>query len=115
MLKDQAGLSQTAAGAPDVNPHKFPHMADDGLSGGCDGSMGAVRHNSVTLVSGDRFQADPGAKIAKARRAEESAAAAYDKVLNIQGDRSKVPFKFRVWRAARSMIGSVVGSTDRWF
>jgi hypothetical protein len=70
---------------------------------------------SILTLSGDRFQADPGAKITTARRAEESAAAAYDKVLNIQGDRSKVTFKFRVWRAARSMIGGVVGGTDRWF
>jgi Trypsin-like peptidase domain len=42
------------------------------------------------------FQADPGAKITAARLAEESAAAAFDKVLNIQADRSKVTFTFRL-------------------
>ncbi|UFZ06356.1 serine protease [Bradyrhizobium ontarionense] len=42
------------------------------------------------------FQADPGSKITAARLAEASAAAVFDKVLNIQGDRSKVTFKFRL-------------------
>jgi hypothetical protein len=88
-------------------------------SGGCDGIMGVVRDNLVTLVSDDRFQADPGAEITTARLAEESAAAAYDEVLNIQGDRSKITFKFRVesgpfhdrWRG--SWHGQVVLTQQR--
>ena len=42
------------------------------------------------------FQADTGAKIVSVRMVEESAAAANDKAVNIQGDRTKATFKFRL-------------------
>ena len=50
--------SSRLRGAPDVDPHdtvKFTHIADNGFVGSICRYYGVVSDNSITLVSGDRF------------------------------------------------------------